>query len=189
MQKKKLAPRVVRDLHQLKRTTTTGKWTTSTVTLICSLNASTQAFIAVAQLELGEKDFRKISSLRKLAKSLAPGTLPQFRTHNQLIATSWFDRRGVYLLSTIHPPKNLDGTLPTVPRKNGDVPCPRAQVDYQKYIGGVDLSDQLTTTFSVVRKSEESLEEACDVVLSLGLCYKTESRTQPFPRFRNTLTG
>ena len=58
---------------------------------------------------------------------------------------SWFNRRGVYLLSTIHPPKNVDDTLPTVPRSNGqgegmDVPCPPAQVDYQLYMGGVDLS-------------------------------------------------
>lgn len=34
-------------------------------------------------------------------------------------AMSWFNRRGVYLLSTIHPPKNADDTLPTVPRSNG----------------------------------------------------------------------
>lgn len=76
---------------------------------------------------------------------------------------SWFDRRGVYLLSTIHPPKNLDGTLPTTPQKNDreqvDVPCPPAQVDYQNYMGGVDLSDQLIKTFSVVRKSRKPWKE------------------------------
>ena len=37
-----------------------------------------------------------------------------------------------------------------------DVLCPPAQVDYQKYMGGVDLSDQLIKTFSVVRKSRKA---------------------------------
>ena len=37
-----------------------------------------------------------------------------------------------------------------------DVPCPPTLVDYQLYMGGVDLSDQLIKTFSVMRKSREA---------------------------------
>ena len=73
---------------------------------------------------------------------------------------SWLDRCGVYLLSTIHPLRNPDGTLPTVTWKNGreqvDVPCPPAQVSYQKHMGRVDLSDQLIKNFSVIRKSRKA---------------------------------
>ena len=108
----------------------------------------------------GRKGFPKDILIAKADEKRLPRGHYQFRIHDQLVAMSWFDRRGVYLLSTIHPPKNPDGTLPTIPRKNGreqvDVPCPPAQVDYQKYMGGVDLSDQLIKTFSVVRKSRKA---------------------------------
>jgi len=39
---------------------------------------------------------------------------------------------------------------------NIDITCPPAQIDYQKYIGGVDLADQLAKTFSVIRKSRKA---------------------------------
>ena len=111
-------------------------------------------------VRFGRKGFPKDIVIAKADEKRLPRRHYQFRTHNQLVAMSWFDKRGVYLLSTIHPPKNPDGALPTVPRKNGreqvDVPCPPAQVDYQKYMGGVDLSDELIKTFSVVRKSRKA---------------------------------
>ncbi|KXJ10081.1 hypothetical protein AC249_AIPGENE18642 [Exaiptasia diaphana] len=40
-----------------------------------------------------------------------------------------------------------------------DINCPPAQVDYQKYIGGVDLADQLVKTLSTVRKSRKAWKE------------------------------
>ena len=108
----------------------------------------------------GRKGFPKDILIAKADEKRLPRGHYEFRVHDQLVAMRWFDRRGVYLLSAIHPPKNPDGTLPTIPHKNGreqvDVPCPPAQVDYQKYMGGVDLSDQLIKTFSVVRKSRKA---------------------------------
>lgn len=66
----------------------------------------------------------------------------------------------VYHLSTIHPP-DLDGQPAPIKRKsacgaNIDINCPPAQIDYQKYMGGVDLADQLMKTFSVIRKSRKA---------------------------------
>lgn len=83
-----------------------------------------------------------------------------WRAHMRLVATAWNDRRVVYHLSTIHPP-DLDGQPATIKRKsarggNVDINCPPAQLDYQKYMGGVDLADQLIKTFSVIRKSRKA---------------------------------
>lgn len=109
----------------------------------------------------GRKRFPKDIVISKADEKRLQRGHYEWRAHGQLIPMSWFDRRGVYLLSTIHPPKNADDSLPTVPRSNGrgermDVPCPPAQVDYQLYMGGVDLSDQLMKTFSVIRKSRKA---------------------------------
>ena len=83
-----------------------------------------------------------------------------WRAHQRLVATAWNDRRIVYHISTIHPPQSNDQPS-TVKRKSGngasvDINCPPAQVDYQKYMGGVDLADQLVKTFSTVRKSRKA---------------------------------
>ena len=109
----------------------------------------------------GRKGFPKDTVISKADEKLLQRGHYQWRAHGQLIAMSWFNRCGVYLLSTIHPPKNADDTLPTVPRSNGrgeriDFPCPPAQVDYQLYMGGVDLSDQLIKTSSAIRKSRKT---------------------------------
>ena len=72
----------------------------------------------------------------------------------KLVAKAWNDRRVVYHLLTIHPP-DLDGQTATIKRKSahGDNP---AQLDYQKYMGGLDLSDQLVKTFSAITKSRKA---------------------------------
>ena len=98
----------------------------------------------------------------------------QWRMNEQLLAMSWFDKRSVYLLSTIHPPKNEDGSLPTTQRRtrNGeqiDVPCPPAHSDYQAYMGGVDLSDQLIKNFSVIRKSKKAWKKLFGYGLEVSL--------------------
>ena len=73
---------------------------------------------AIPKDRAGRKGFPKDILIAKADKKRLPRGHFQFRIHDQLVAMSWFDRRGVYLLSTIHPPKNPDGTLPTIPRKN-----------------------------------------------------------------------
>jgi hypothetical protein len=59
-------------------------------------------------------------------------------------AIVWQDKRTVPLLSTNSDPLN-DGA---VKRKTGkgneevEIPCPQAIINYAKYMGGVDISDQ-----------------------------------------------
>lgn len=78
-----------------------------------------------------------------------------WRYDGQLVAVGWLEKPPVYLLSTIHSPTR-ESTF--VLRREGRGPrqpltCPPAQVDYQKFMGGVDLADQLVKTFSLVQKS------------------------------------
>ena len=80
-------------LHQLKGTTTICIWTISTVTLICSLNGWTLAFIAVAQSELEGKDFLKIFLLQKLTKSACPGAITSLESMINLLL--WAGLTGV----------------------------------------------------------------------------------------------
>lgn len=83
-----------------------------------------------------------------------------WRAHKRLVATAWNDCRIVYHINNIHPPHSYDQPS-TVKRKSGnggsvDINFPPAQVNYQKYMGGVVLADQLVKTFSTVRKSRKA---------------------------------
>ena len=69
-----------------------------------------------------------------------------WRCNGNLVATAWYDRRPVYLISTIHPPE-ATGTPCTIHHI--------AELDYTNYTGGVDLTDQVSSTFSVIRKSRK----------------------------------
>ena len=75
----------------------------------------------------------------------------------KLIAISWRDRRDVFALSTMH---NLSATTilkrPKGDRENRPTLCPTAIVDYNQYIGGVDLTDQLLNYYSM--KSRRTLK-------------------------------
>ena len=83
-----------------------------------------------------------------------------WRCHGNLVAISWYDRRPVYIISTIHPPDNNGAPCSVLRRSRGgpreEIPCPPAQLDYQDYMGGVDLADQISTSFSVIRKSKKA---------------------------------
>lgn len=58
----------------------------------------------------------------------------------QLVAIGWFDKRPVYLLSTIHPPSTDVPTTILHREDRGErqpLPCLPAKVDYQKFMGRV----------------------------------------------------
>ncbi len=74
----------------------------------------------------------------------------EFGQDGNLVVTVWQDTRPVVMLSTQHSP---DCTT-TVRRKKGDgstisVTCPQAVVDYNQYMGGVDLEDQYRKYYQV----------------------------------------
>jgi len=65
-----------------------------------------------------------------------------------MTAVVWYDKRPIYFLTTFHDPT----VTTSVNRKNKDgsivsVTCPRLVVEYNKYMGGVDLNDQVSKLF------------------------------------------
>ena len=83
-----------------------------------------------------------------------------WRSHGRLVVMAWFDKRAVYLISTIHHPEST-GEQAVVQRCGAEgahepVPCPPAESAYQEYMGGVDLADQIWQSFSVIRKSNKA---------------------------------
>ena len=82
------------------------------------------------------------------------------RCHENLVAMAWYDRRSVYLISTIHPPESI-GEPTTVQRRSAGgalqpIPCPPAQCAYQEVMDGVALADHIQQRFSVIRKSNKT---------------------------------
>ena len=75
-----------------------------------------------------------------------------------ILAYSWKDCGVVYFLSTAHQPTLLPLTQPaTVRRRSGrkveDRPCPPMAGPYGDHMGGVDVSDQYRSTYTVRQKS------------------------------------
>jgi len=74
----------------------------------------------------------------------------QFATSNDLLGVVWHDQRDVFLLSTAHNQsvtsvlKRLKGC-----RDKKSVACPTCIQDYNLYMGGVDLSDQYLSYYSL----------------------------------------
>ena len=92
-------------------------------------------------------------SLLLLSKSLKRGEYKAYQRGN-LVAYVWKDKKHVKMLSNIH---KADQTS-KVNRKMGDgsvieVDCPYAITDYNKYMAGVDKSDQLRGYYHVRSKS------------------------------------
>ena len=82
------------------------------------------------------------------------------RCHENLVAMAWYDRRSVYLISTIHPPESI-GEPTTVRRRSAGgawqpKPCPSAQCAYQEFMDGVAVADQIQQRFSVIPKSNNT---------------------------------
>ena len=80
-----------------------------------------------------------------------------FRQHNSLTAVVWQDKRPVHVLSTLSQP----GDTSKVSRRQRDgsvaeVSCPSAILTYTKYMGGVDLGDQLRKYYSVRLKCNKN---------------------------------
>lgn len=87
----------------------------------------------------------KLTKADSVAKSTADG----------VICFKWQDSKSVMLLSNCH---NYD--LTTVERKQKDgskktVSCPEAISFYNKYMGGVDMTDQYTVLYDIDRKSDK----------------------------------
>lgn len=109
-------------------------------------------------LRLNRKDLPKSLMQKKQDNMKTRGT-SRFSKSGNLILCLWKDRKVIRVLTTIH------GTqLSTCKRrtkgKNGafervEYSCPVAVRDYSKFMGGVDLSDQLFSYYCFARKTQK----------------------------------
>ena len=73
--------------------------------------------------------------------------------HEDVTAIVWQDIRVVLLLSTNSDPRT-DGSVTRETGKGNEeieIACPQAVINYTKYMGGVDLSDQKREYYGVGR--------------------------------------
>ena len=79
-------------------------------------------------------------------------------TNDSLLFVRWKDKRMVYVLSTIHNLKDVEGHWGRVVRHQGPVPvelsCPQAVIDYIKFMRGVDRGDQLISLYNSGRRTK-----------------------------------
>ncbi|XP_067271486.1 piggyBac transposable element-derived protein 4-like [Pseudorasbora parva] len=94
------------------------------------------------------------------SKKQAPrGNIRWFREDN-LLFVEWKDKRDVLMCSTIHKAFNGETIKRNVKGADGvwaiqDFPVPSAVLDYNKNMGGVDLSDALIGYYTVLHKTKK----------------------------------
>jgi hypothetical protein len=75
-----------------------------------------------------------------------------FRRKGSMLAFKWEEKKTVCMLSTIHRAQEVDTGVRN--RTSGEaIYKPSAVVDYTKYMGGVDLADQLMQYYHFMRRS------------------------------------
>lgn len=94
-------------------------------------------------------------NLPSLTKKMVRGESEGKCLQNGIVCFKWKDSKEFMLLSNCH-----DGTISTADRKTKDgtvkiYECPAAIVDYNKHMGGVDLTDQFTVQYDINRKSNK----------------------------------
>ena len=74
-------------------------------------------------------------------------------TANQLTAVWWKDRKDVFVISTLHK-KAVDQVMkrPKGSKEKINIPCPSMIVDYNQNMGGVDLTDQHLSYYSLTTR-------------------------------------
>ncbi|KAJ6639505.1 PiggyBac transposable element-derived protein 4, partial [Pseudolycoriella hygida] len=90
-----------------------------------------------------------------LKEKLKKGESSSQSTEDGVICFKWQDTKEVLLMSNCH-----DGHITSVERKQKDgmkktVACPEAISFYNKYMGGVDMTDQYTVLYDIDRKSNK----------------------------------
>jgi len=108
----------------------------------------------------------------------------EYRSNGPLLAVSWFDRRNVYFLSTMHKAE-CDEAI-TIRRKNPDgsqpnVECPLLLPDYQQYMRGVDRGDQLIGYYNIGRRSVKWLKQCFAHLVECTLLNAYILHGQAFP--------
>ena len=114
-------------------------------------------------IDLLKKDIFCTGTLRINRKGFPKALIPpntsmpqgsyRFATTNKLTAVWWKDRRDVYALSTLHK-KAVEVVLkrPKGSKEKVRIPCPSMIADYNEHMGGVDLTDQHLSYYSLTTR-------------------------------------
>uniref|UniRef100_A0A3Q1B481 PiggyBac transposable element-derived protein domain-containing protein n=1 Tax=Amphiprion ocellaris TaxID=80972 RepID=A0A3Q1B481_AMPOC len=128
--------------------------------------------------------------------------IPKTKINGPLLFIKWMDTREVSVCSTLHTAFSGDTVkrMCKVGRKYAavEVPVPAAVKDYNSYMGGVDLSDQLNGSYSSWRKSRKwyltVLHHFIDIamtntlLLRKELCGKLEQQSMTYQGFLEQLS-
>ncbi|XP_040912821.1 piggyBac transposable element-derived protein 4-like [Toxotes jaculatrix] len=142
------------------------------------------------------------TKVNALTKNSPRGTIRWIR-EGPLLFIKWMDTREVSVCSTLHTAFSGD-SVRRVLRVSGkhravEVPLPSAVKDYNKFMGGVDLSDQLIGSYSSWRKTRKwyltVLHHFVDIavtnsyLLHKELCGRLEQRPMTHQAFQEQLTA
>ena len=77
-----------------------------------------------------------------------------YRKHDKMLAQAWKDKRNVVMLSTWHN-NSMQNMRRNVKNNVEQFRKPVVICDYNKHMGGVDVSDQYISSYSFIRKSKK----------------------------------
>ena len=125
-----------------------------------------------------------------IKESVKKGEMKAFQLDTSMLAIKWVDKRVVTALTTIH-----DDSVVTVERRSRKavggretVQKPKAIVEYNKYMGGVDLADQLLSYYGFGHRTVKWWRRAFFFLLDMAVVNGYILYTQQNPDKKGRLT-
>ena len=107
--------------------------------------------LCTGTLRLNRKEFPEILKPQAGQATATRGTC-SFAHHDEITVVRWRDNKDVYAISTVSS-DSLTVAKCRVGTSTVDIPCPYMIHDYNTFMGGVDLADQVMCYYAVGRKS------------------------------------
>ena len=108
-----------------------------------------------------------------------------FHCKNKLLALKWMDKREVYIPSGLHKATNVISKKTNY--KGQKVNKPQPVFLYNRYMSGVDLTDQFLQYYSFLHKSVKWSKEILCALLEYGYTQCTYSPQEIFRQQNNAL--
>ena len=113
-----------------------------------------------------------------LSKRLQKGEAA-FMRNEEVLAMKWRDKKDVHMMTTIH-----NDNLVEFQRRRGPVVKPECVHDYNMYMGGVDLNDQMLQPYLSTRKSKFWYKKVAFYLFHMAMynsfvCYQKSPQNQP----------
>lgn len=121
---------------------------------LCTDNYYTSVSLAIALLQRKTHLMGTLRSIRKynprsvIEKNLSVGEYAAEECKDGITIVKWKDRRDVLVLSTKHKHEMV-----VIKKRNKEIQKPRAVIEYNKYKSYIDISDQLKSYNTSLRKS------------------------------------